>query len=101
MSLLEETIEATLGSDGQLQLSHASSVAPGPVKVTIRSVPASLSRLTMADVLREIMEAQRARGYFGRSAEEIQAEREEMLREDEEREARLEAARDSATQGGP
>ena len=40
MNLTEETIEATLDSNGQLQLSHPPRLPPGPVRVTIRAAAA-------------------------------------------------------------
>ena len=36
MNVIEETIEATLDSNGQLRLTHQPRVPPGPVQVTIR-----------------------------------------------------------------
>ncbi|MEX2138000.1 MAG: hypothetical protein WD894_01975 [Pirellulales bacterium] len=37
MNDIEETIEATLDSNGQLQLNQALRLPPGPVRVTIRA----------------------------------------------------------------
>ena len=36
MNVIEETIEATLDSNGLLQLTHQPRLPPGPVRVTIR-----------------------------------------------------------------
>ena len=36
MNVIEETIEATLEANGQLRLTHAPRLPPGPVRVTIR-----------------------------------------------------------------
>ena len=36
MNVIEETIEATLDSNGQLRLTHQPRLPPGPVRVTIR-----------------------------------------------------------------
>lgn len=47
----------------------------------------------IADVLSEIAEERRARGYFGRPTEEILAEDPAREVEDEERERELDAAR--------
>lgn len=93
MDLTEEVIDATLEADGTLRLSQRPQVAPGPVRVTIRAAQPSQPQRTLADVLREIMAGQQARGFVGRSAEEIQADFEDALAEDEERDQALAAAR--------
>ena len=52
MSLLEETINAMLDANGQLQLVHPPNLPPGPVQVTIRTAPASVPQQRgLADVL--------------------------------------------------
>jgi hypothetical protein len=53
------------------------------------------------DVIREISADQRARGFPGRSAEDIRAEEEARLSEDGERDRELDAARGSAASGNP
>ena len=40
MSAIEETIDATLDSNGQLRLAHQPQLPPGPVRVTIRAAQA-------------------------------------------------------------
>jgi hypothetical protein len=89
----EEVIEATLEADGTLRLSHQPQISPGPVQVTIRTIPAPSLRRGLADVLREIATDQRARGYSGRSADELRAEAEEQASDDEDRDRELAAAR--------
>jgi hypothetical protein len=69
MSLNEETIDATLDANGQLQLTHPPRLPPGPVQVTIRV--AAAPRRGLADVVREIADEQRARGFPGLSADEL------------------------------
>ncbi len=101
MSTAEETIDAVLDSNGQLQLSHPSQLSPGPVQVTIRASTASGSRRSLADVAREIAPEQRARGFPGRSAEELRIEEEVGMEEDAERDRELDAARRAASPGGP
>ena len=101
MSALEETIEATLDPNGQLRLSHQPSLPPGPVRVTIRTIAAAGARRTLTDVIREIAADQRARGFPGRSAAELQAEDDARLDEDVERDRELDAARRVTPQGGP
>ena len=75
MSFVEETIEATLDSNGQLRLTHQPRLPPGPVRVTIRVSGAVGRRRGLADVIREIAAEQRARGFPGRSAEDLRARR--------------------------
>jgi hypothetical protein len=101
MSALEETIDATLGPDGHLRLTHPSRLPPGPVRVTIRLADDPGRRRGLADVLGEIAAEQRARGFPGRSAEELRAEEDERLADDAERDRELDAARRGAAPGGP
>ncbi len=92
MSAVEETIEATLDANGQLRLARQPKLPPGPVRVTIRAATV-VSRRGLADVLREIAAEQRARGFVGRSPEEIHAEEDARQAEDDERDRELDAAR--------
>src|SRR5882724_10030648 len=101
MNLIEETIEAVLDSNGQLQLAHQPRLPPGPVRVTIRVAAAHGSHRGLADVIREIAAEQRARGFPGRSATDLQAEDEARLTEDTERDQELETARRGTSPGGP
>ena len=97
MSLVEEIIEATLDSNGQLQLSHQPRLPPGPVRVTIRVGATAAPQRYLADVIREIAAEQRARGFPGRSAAELRAEDDARQSEDAERDRELDAARDGAS----
>lgn len=100
MSLSEETIDATLDANGHLHLAQQPQLAPGPVRVTIRAaVPGT--QCGLADLLRAIATEQRARGFPGRSAAEIQAEDAAHQVEDAERDQELAAARSGAAPGGP
>ena len=93
MNVIEETIEATLDSNGQLRLTHQPRLPPGPVRVTIR-VAAGVGPLRgLADVIREIASEQRSRGFPGRSAEDLRAEDDARLAEDAERDRELDTAR--------
>lgn len=96
MNVMEETIDATLDSNGQLQLAQQPRLPPGPVQVTIRPVSAVRQQRGLADVIREIAAEQRARGFAGRSAGELRAEEEARLAEDAERDQELDAARGAA-----
>ena len=101
MNVIEETIEATLDSNGHLQLTHPPRLPPGPVRVTIRAAAAVGPRRGLADVIREIAAEQRSRGFLGRSAVDLRAEDDERLAEDAERDRELDAARRGASPGGP
>lgn len=98
MNPFEETIPATLDSNGQLQLSKPPQLPPGPVQVTIRTGAPAGSKRGLADVVREIAAEQRARGFPGRSAGDIRADEDARQAEDDERDQELDAARQG---GGP
>src|SRR5262245_61327311 len=66
MRILEETIAATLDSNGQLHLIQPPQLPPGPVRVTIRVAAPVGPRRGMADVIQEIDADQRLRGFHGR-----------------------------------
>ena len=100
MNVIEETIDATLDADGQLRLTHQPRLPPGPVQVTIRVAATSKPR-GLADVIREIAEGQRSRGFPGRSAAEVRAEDDARMDEDAERDRELDAARRASSPGGP
>jgi hypothetical protein len=101
VSAVEETIDATLDSNGQLRLSRPPRLPPGPVRVTIRAAAAPGPRRGLADVVGEIAAEQRSRGFPGRSAADLAAEDEARLDEDAERDRELDAARRAAPPGGP
>lgn len=101
MNVIEETIEATLDSNGQLRLTHQPKLPPGPVSVTIRVASTVGPQRGLADVIREIAAEQRSRGFSGRSAEDLRAEDETRLAEDAERDRELDAARRRISPGGP
>jgi hypothetical protein len=99
MNVIEETIDATLGPNGQLQLTHQPRLAPGPVRVTIRAAAARPPR-GLADVIREIAAEQRARGFPGRSPEDLRAEDDARLADDAQRDRELDSARSGPSSGG-
>jgi hypothetical protein len=101
MNVIEETIDATLDSSGQLRLTHQPRLPPGPVRVTIRAAAPVGPRRGMADVIQEIDAEQRLRGFYGRTAAEHQAEEEARLAEDDGRDREQEAARHGTSPGGP
>jgi len=101
MNVIEETIEATLESNGHLRLTHQPRLPPGPVRVTIRVAAAVGPVRGLADVLREIAAEQRARGFPGRSIEDLRAEDDARQAEDAERDRELDTARHGPSSGRP
>jgi len=101
MSITQETIDGMLDSNGQLRLAQQPRLPPGPMRVTIRAAAAVGPQRGLADVVRQIAAEQRARGFPGRSAEEVRAEEDARLAEDVERDRELDAARGAAAPGGP
>jgi hypothetical protein len=93
MNVIEETIEGTLDSNGQIRLTQQPRLPAGPVQVTIRvAVPVGPQR-GLADVIREIAAEQRSRGFPGRSVEDLRAEDDARMDEDAERDRELGIAR--------
>lgn len=101
MNVSEETIDATLDANGQLQLSQPPRLPPGPVRVTIRAAGTIDTQRGLSDVIREIAAEQCARGFAGRSAAELQAEEDANLAADAERDRELDASRGGVSPGGP
>ncbi len=101
MDLNEETIDATLDSNGQLQLARQSQLPPGPVQVTIRVAPAFGAQRGLADVIREIAAEQRIRGFPGRSPADLRSEDDAQQGDDGERDQELDAARRGTSSGRP
>ena len=100
MNVIEETIDATLDSNGQLRLTHQPRLSPGPVRVTIRVAAAVGPQRGLADVIREIAAEQRSRGFPGRSSEDLSSDDDARLAEDAERDRELDAARRGSSSGG-
>ncbi|SRR5579885_818648 len=99
MSLNEVIIEGTLKPDGTLELDRKPSLSPGRVLVIVQPVPTNPpNQRRLADVIDEIQRDQQARGFQGRSAEEIEA----GLREgEEEYERKMQSLRSQTTSGAP
>jgi hypothetical protein len=98
MSPSEVAIEGTLHPDGTLQLDEKPNLAPGRVKVILQPAGAGTPRRRgLADVIDEIRQDQQARGFQGRSAEEIEAGRREG---EDEYERKMQTLR-SQTPSGP
>ena len=97
MSLDEVIIEGTLKPDGTLDLDQKPGLSPGRVRVILQPASANPPRQRgLADVIDEIRQGQQARGFQGRSAEEIEAGLQEG---EEEHERRMQATRSQAQSG--
>jgi hypothetical protein len=96
MSLTEVVVEGTLKPDGTLELDQKPSLSPGRVKVILQPAQAGTPpKRGLTDVIDEIRRSQQARGFQGRSAQEIEA----RLREGED-EQRMQALQPQ-TKSGP
>jgi hypothetical protein len=74
MSLTEITVEGTLKPDGTLELDQKPNLAPGRVTVILQPAPSGTApQRGLADVIDEIRQGQQARGFQGRSVQEIEA----------------------------
>jgi len=88
------TMQGTVRADGTLELDDPVAMPEGRVQVTILPIPEpalSRPRRTILDVLDEIHVAQEARGYRGRSIEEMEADEAKQRAEEEEYEERWRA----------
>jgi hypothetical protein len=97
-------VMGTLRADGTLELDERPTLAPGRVRVAIvptRSPAQGEACRTMLDVLDGIREAQAARGYRGRSIEEMEADDARRRAEDDEYEERWRALWSQTTPGSP
>ncbi|MBI2809013.1 MAG: hypothetical protein HYX68_28855 [Planctomycetes bacterium] len=85
MSLDESVVEGTLNADGTLHLDQKPDVKPGRVHVIVQSAagnPRGGRRLV--EVMEEIKRDQKARGYRGRTIEEMQASEKARIEEEDE-----------------
>lgn len=90
-------VDGTLYPDGKVQLDAVPNVAPGRVTVFLQpQTPNQPVKRGLADVIDEIRQGQQARGFPGRTAEQIN----EALREGEDAyEHRMASLRPSADSG--
>lgn len=85
------TIEGTLQPDGTLQLDQKVNLSPGRVQVVVQPLPKAASGArTLAAVMDEIHASQQARGYTGRSVQEMQAEEKSRQEDDDDYDERWE-----------
>jgi hypothetical protein len=85
-------VEGTLRPDGTLELDEKPSLAPGRVRVTLTSVnmPATAPKARgLADTIDEIRQRQQARGYVGRTEEEMAQDIAERQADEDEYERRM------------
>ena len=80
MTISTEVIHGTLNVDGTLELDQKPSLGPGRVQVVLQPASEVARRRTLTDIIDEIHRDQQARGFQGRSQEEIDS----ALREGEE-----------------
>ena len=66
-------VQGTIRPDGTLELTQNPNLPPGPVLVTVQPVPAGSSPPGLAGVIDAIRQRQQARGFPGRSAQNINA----------------------------
>jgi hypothetical protein len=85
-------VEGTLRPDGTLELDEKPSLAPGRVRVTLTPVnmpaPGPKAR-GLADTIDDIRQRQQARGYLGRTQEEMAQDIAERKADDDEYERRM------------
>jgi hypothetical protein len=91
MSFTEVVVEGTLKPDGTLELDQKPGLSPGRVQVIVKPLAATpTGRPGLVEVLDEIRQSQRARGYHGRTPQEMQAEETARQEEDADYEQRSE-----------
>ncbi len=91
MSETAIVVQGILKDNGTLELDERPMLSPGRVQVMILPIPVSTEgqvRRSLVDVLNEIHAGQRARGYLGRTIEEMEADEDERRKSDEDYEKR-------------
>ena len=82
-------VQGTLKPDGTLELDQKPNLSPGRVQVVVQPLLRPATR-GLIEVMDEIRQSQRARGYQGRTPEEMQAEEAARREEDDDYERRWE-----------
>jgi len=101
MSLTETVIEGTLKPDGTLELDQKPNLSPGRVQIIVQPLVSSpAKRRGLVDVIDEIRREQLARGYQGRTAEEMAADEAERKAEEDAYDQSMEVLW-GQTQSGP
>jgi hypothetical protein len=84
-------LQGTLKPDGTLELDQKPNLSPGRVQVVVQPLPPTSTPCRgLVEVMDEIRQSQRARGYHGRTLEEMQAEEATRREEDDNYERRCE-----------
>ena len=94
MNLETAVVHGTIKDDGTLELDEKPPLAPGRVQVTILAIPAPVadqSHRTLLDTLDDIHASQKARGYRGRSIEEMERDEAQRRAEEDDYETRWNA----------
>jgi hypothetical protein len=74
VSITAEVIDGTLKSDGTLELDHKPALGPGRVRVALQPAQPTPRGRSLARTVEEIRQEQQARGFQGRTVEEIEAD---------------------------
>ena len=82
-----QVVDGVVKPDGTLELIEKLQVPAGKVRVTVEALPAS-NRPSLLEVMEQIRLNQAARGYTGRTMEEMHADEAAKKAEEEEYEAR-------------
>jgi hypothetical protein len=90
MSLSAVTLQAVLKPDGTLEVPGRIALPPGRVQLTIVPIPELPAGDPFWQRMQALWAAQRARGHVPRSAQEVEAERQAVRDEWEERMRRIE-----------
>jgi hypothetical protein len=100
MSLNTIIVQGTLKPDGTLELDEKPTLAPGRVHVTLLPVSAgSTLKGGLAETIEEIRQEQQARGYLGRTPEEMARDEDDRRADEDAYEQRMQEIR-SQTQVG-
>lgn len=90
MSIAPAVIEGTIQPDGTLILDEPPGLPAGRVQVIVQSLPDLPPGDPLWDMLKSIWAGQKARGHIPRSAEDVEAERQETRKEWEEKQQVIE-----------
>ena len=102
MSLTESVVEGTLKPDGTLELDEKPNLSPGRVQVIVKPLVSSpAKRRGLVDVIDEIRRDQLARGYQGRTAEEMAADEAERRAEEDDYDRRMQELWAQTQSGSP
>jgi hypothetical protein len=101
MSQTEVVVEGTLKPDGTLDLDQKPGLSPGRVQVRVKPLPSAvLPRAGLAEIILQIQQEQRARGFVGLSGQDLAAEQQAQQDAQDEYDQRCQPLW-SQTQSGP